>query len=277
MKRWLETRPVVGFVLLAYGISYVVGGPALLVGASLIPESEELLRTYAPRLLVVFGPGLAALILAHVSRRDGGAAGLLRRLVPQWTDVAWAGAVVVVGTAASAAALFIVGVDRREMLRTVSAHWGLLAAHAALQVGIIAIGEELGWRGWLLPRMAERTNRLRATAVTAGPWGLWHGPLLFAGAPDAAMFLLMVFGLSALLTWLWSCRRGHLFVVIVAHAMVNAPLFFWEQAGSLPGGDGERLRLAWYALEAIYAAAGLVLIVVRWRWWTQTETRGMEA
>jgi hypothetical protein len=82
---------------------------------------------------------------------------------------------------------------------------------------------------------------------------------------------------TALFTWLWSRRRGRLFVVIVAHAMVNAPLFFWEQVGTLPGGDGERLRMAWYALEAIYAAAGLVLIVVRWRWWTQIETRAVEA
>lgn len=62
--------------------------------------------------------------------------------------------------------------------------------------------------------------------MTASVWGLWHGPLLLAAARAAAMFVLMVFGLSALLRWLWSCRRGHLFVVIVAHAIVNAPLYF---------------------------------------------------
>ena len=256
-------------MLLAFGISYLVGGPALLAGASLIPARAALLHTYAPRILVVFGPGLAALVLAHLSQRDGGAAGLLRRLVPSWTDVAWAAGALLGGASASTAALCVAGVSLQEIGRAVSAHGGLLVAHGALQLGIVATGEELGWRGWLLPRLAERTNRLQATLVTAGLWGIWHGPLLVTDAGAAIMFLLMVFGLSALFTWFWTQHCGRLIAVVVAHAAVNTPLFFWEQVGVFPGRDVEALPIAWYTLEAIYATAGLLLVITRWRWWTE--------
>lgn len=269
LRSWFERQPIVGFVLLAFGISYLVGGPALLAGASLIPARAALLHTYAPRILVVFGPGLAALVLAQLSRRDGGAAGLVRRLVPSWADMPWAAATLLGGAAASTAALCVAGVSPQEIGRAVSGHGGLLAAHGALQLGIVATGEELGWRGWLLPRLVERTNRLKATLVTAGLWGIWHGPLLVTDAGAAIMFCLMVFGLSALFTWFWTQTCGRLFVVVVAHAAVNTPLFFWEQVGVFPGHDGEGLRIAWYTLEAIYVTAGLVLVITRWRWWTE--------
>lgn len=266
LRSWLETHPVGAFVALAFGVSYLVGGPVLLAGAALMPTDAALLRAYAPRILVVFGPGVAALVLAHLSRRDGGAASLLRRLVPSWTDAAWAAGILVVGAAAGTAALSVAGWSPKEVGEAVSAHPALLAAHAALQIGIVATGEELGWRGWLLPRLAERTNRLNATLATAGVWGAWHAPLLLSGALPAATFLLMVFGLSALFTWVWSRRRGQLFALVAAHAAVNIPLFL---VGAVPGPHGDSLRMAWSALEAIYATAGLALVVVRWRWWTE--------
>ena len=61
-----------------------------------------------------------------------------------------------------------------------------------------------------------------------------------------------------------------LFAVVVAHATVNAPITFWEQTNA--GGFDVRITSAWYALQAGYAAAGLALVVLRWRWWSARET-----
>ena len=38
------------------------------------------------------------------------------------------------------------------------------------------LGEELGWRGFLLPRLAARQGPLRASLVVGLLWGLWHLP-----------------------------------------------------------------------------------------------------
>jgi len=42
------------------------------------------------------------------------------------------------------------------------------------------LGEELGWRGFLLPRLLH-LGKARAYLVLGVLWGLWHGPLILAG------------------------------------------------------------------------------------------------
>jgi uncharacterized protein len=269
LKGWLKRRPIAGFALLAFGISYLIGGPVLLAGMWAIPANAVLARTYVPRVLVVFGPGLAALVLAHLSQKDGGATALLRRLVPSWADVPWAAAVVAAGAVVATGALAMAGVGAKAVGLVVAAHPALLAINGFLQTVVVACGEELGWRGWLLPRLLERTDRLRGTSITALVWGIWHGPLLLAGVGSAALFLFMVFGVSALLTWIWQQRRGGLFAVVVAHASVNTPLYFWEQVATANPHKGAELSVAWYALQAIYAVAGTMFVVANWRRWSR--------
>lgn len=269
LRGWIAAHPVAAFVLLTFGISYLVGGPVLIAGMSVIAPRAALLRAYLPRLLVVYGPALAALLLARVAD-PGGPALLLRRLLPSRTDLWVAAGVLFVSGIAAAIALRAAGVSSAEMARTLGAHAGLLAAHFALQLGVVAVGEELGWRGWLLPQLAARTSRLRAALGTGAIWGVWHAPLLFSGLATASMFLLFVIGLSVLFTWLWSYARSGLFTVVVAHACVNAPLFFWEQVSAGAGGSDERLRRAWLVLQVMYTAAALVLVLARWTWWSGT-------
>jgi len=269
LRGWLNAHPIAAFVLLTFGISYLVGGPVLIAGMSAIAPSHALLRGYLPRILVVYGPALAALLLAHVAE-PGGPATLLRRLLPSRTDVWVAAAVFLASGVMAAIALRAAGVGSAEMSHTVRAHAGLLAAHFALQVAVVAVGEELGWRGWLLPQLAARTSRLRAALGTGAIWGAWHGQLYFSGLATAGMFLLFVIGLSVLFTWLWTYAKSGLFTVVIAHACVNAPLFFWEQVSGGTSGSDERLRRAWLVLQMMYTAAALVFVLARWTWWSGT-------
>ena len=269
LRGWLNAHPVAAFVLLAFGISYLVGVPVLIAGMSAIGPSPELLRAYLPRIMVVYGPALAALLLAHYAGA-GGPAVLLRRLLPSRTDVWVAAAVFLASGVSVAIALRIAGVSAAEMSRTIDAHAGLLVGHFVLQVVVVAVGEELGWRGRLLPKLATRTSRLRAALATGVIWGVWHAPQLFSGLATAGMFLLSVIGLSVLFTWLWAYARSGLFTVVIAHASVNAPMFFWEQASGGPVGGNERLRRAWLVLQVAYTVGALVLVVARWRWWSGT-------
>ncbi|HEX7941504.1 MAG TPA: CPBP family intramembrane glutamic endopeptidase, partial [Gemmatimonadaceae bacterium] len=241
----------------------------LFVGMAMIAPRHELLRAYLPRILVVYGPALAALLLARYADA-GGVAVRLRRLLPSRNDVWVTAAVFLASGVAVAIALRAVGVGPAEMSRVVRAHAGLFAAHFALQVAIVAVGEELGWRGWLLPQLAARTSRLRAALGTGVIWGVWHAPLLLSGMATASMFLLFVVGLSLLFTWLWAQARSGLFTVVVAHASVNAPLFFWEQVSAGTPGSDDRLRRAWLVLQVMCTTAALVLVLARWRWWSGT-------
>ena len=271
MTRWLRAHPVAGFVLIAFGVSYLVGMPLLMGASGMISPDAYLARGYLPRIGVTYGPAVAALLLARMSGAPHAATDLLRRALPTRRDLPWAVAIVVVGIGSAAVAFAFAGIGRAEQLEIVRTHGGLLAAHLALQIVLISLGEELGWRGWLLPTLTARTTRLRATVAVAAIWGVWHVPILFSGFVAASMLLLNVLGLSVIFTALWARAERRLFTVVLAHATVNAPLFFMEQVVVGRGPVDARITLAWRLLQATYAVAALVIVGATWRWWSARE------
>ena len=269
MTRWLRAHPVAGYCLLAYGISYLVGFPLLMVGSGLLPTRWSLAHTYLPRIGVTYGPAVAALVLARVTGAPTTARGLLRGALPRRRDLLLALIIMITGLASAAIALAGAGVEPGDLQAAIRQRGGTLAAHFALQLVVVALGEELGWRGWLLPTLAARSSRLGASLGVGAIWGLWHLPAMIqGGVATGGMLLVGALGLSVLFTGLWVRADRRPFVAVVAHATVNAPLFFWEQALRDGGPPDDRVVTAWHYLEAGYAAAAILAVVAGWRWWT---------
>jgi membrane protease YdiL (CAAX protease family) len=101
-------------------------------------------------------------------------------------------------------------------------------------VGVIfstfyGLGEEIGWRGFLVPEMAKQMSFARLSVVSGVIWGLWHTPeLLFAdynaGTNPAyafACFLVMIVGASFLFAWL-RLKSGSLWPAALLHGSHNA-------------------------------------------------------
>jgi len=90
------------------------------------------------------------------------------------------------------------------------------------------LGEEIGWRGLLLPELAKTMSVRRATLWTGLFWALWHYPLiLFAdynnGLPTLyalACFTVMVLGVSFAYTWL-RLKSGSVWPAVILHAQGN--------------------------------------------------------
>jgi len=92
-----------------------------------------------------------------------------------------------------------------------------------------ALGEEIGWRGLLVPEMAKIMPFTRVSLISGVIWALWHMPLIFfadyklPGVPvwyGAVMFLLMVIGISFVFAWL-RLRSGSLWTAAILHASHN--------------------------------------------------------
>jgi uncharacterized protein len=195
-------------------IAYTIGYGLLW----LRPSLSDLAGQYLPRIGVVYAPAVAALL---VTGRDG-VGGLLRKLNPrgQWL---WAPVLLATGVACTAVAALVTGITPKD-LSGVARAWPLFAAHALLQFVFVGCGEELGWRGWLLPQLMTRHRAVVATMIVGAIWGCWHVFILLSGLRTAATFLFGVFGLSFLFTALWERVNGNIFVLAVAHASVNAPI-----------------------------------------------------
>lgn len=56
-----------------------------------------------------------------------------------------------------------------------------------LLVGVITYGEEFGWRGYLLPDLADRVGPVAATALVGVVWALYHFPVLYFGAQATSL------------------------------------------------------------------------------------------
>lgn len=126
----------------------------------------------------------------------------------------------------------------------------------------VALGEEPGWRGWLLPRLQLRASPLMAALLIAPVWALWHLPLMGRQLPadQIAPFLLNVLAASIVLAWLTNRARGGVLPAMICHATVNAVggnfLFrFFE---------GPVQTQLWWIYSAIWlGAATLIAIATR--------------
>jgi membrane protease YdiL (CAAX protease family) len=92
-----------------------------------------------------------------------------------------------------------------------------------------ALGEEIGWRGLLVPELAKTTTFTKTALISGGIWTLYHIPvLLFAdynnnGAPvwfGLICFAVLVIGISFAFAWL-RLKSGSLWTGVVLHASHN--------------------------------------------------------
>ena len=95
-----------------------------------------------------------------------------------------------------------------------------------------AIGEEIGWRGFLYPALRQRMSTLPACLLVGAIWGLWHTPInlmghnygtSYPGFPWLGILGMCLFTTSAgtFLAWL-SERSGSLWPAALAHGTINA-------------------------------------------------------
>jgi membrane protease YdiL (CAAX protease family) len=91
-----------------------------------------------------------------------------------------------------------------------------------------ALGEEIGWRGFLVPQLAKVTSFTNVSLLSGLVWSAWHYPiLLFAdynsGTPawfGLTCFTVMVVGISFVFAWM-RLKSGSLWTGMFLHASHN--------------------------------------------------------
>lgn len=82
--------------------------------------------------------------------------------------------------------------------------------------------EEIGWRGFLLPRLQVRHNGLVASVLVAAVWGPWHLALYWDSSAGYIFWLLIWVSVMAIIfTWAYNRSAGSLIPVVLLHVMVN--------------------------------------------------------
>lgn len=127
-------------------------------------------------------------------------------------------------------------------------------------------GEEVGWRGYALPRLSARFGLAPASVLLGLIWACWHLPQFFIAAADTyrqsfPVYLLQVTALSVAIAWLWKRTNGSLLLTMLMHSAVNNTKDIVPSA--TPGGTstfGLRASpVAWITVALLWVCAALLL------------------
>jgi uncharacterized protein len=135
----------------------------------------------------------------------------------------------------------------------------LILTFGVLQSGVSATGEEIGWRGFLVPVLAQRFKFSGVALISGLVWALWHYPLIIFGTYSSSApkwmavlsFTVMIIATGSLAAWL-RLRTGSVWPAAMLHACHNAVIQWLFDPMTVESG-----KAAWFAGEF-----GIVLAVV---------------
>ncbi|MGH7521134.1 MAG: lysostaphin resistance A-like protein [Gemmatimonadales bacterium] len=131
----------------------------------------------------------------------------------------------------------------------------------------VQAGEEIGWRGYALPRLTQRFG-LGAAAILLGIiWAAWHLPLFFVAATDTTgqsfpVYALSVTAISVAIAWLYA-RTGSLLLAMLMHAAVNNTPHFVPPVPTGKVFAMSATLLQWLTLLGLWIGAGYLLFKMR--------------
>ena len=176
-------------------------------------------------LLGVFAPALVAIAMTSVREGPASRRQLLHRVVAWTADARWYAFALLYFPLVKVA----VAVAHRAAFGVWPALAGepvvVMLAATAISTPVQA-GEEIGWRGFLLPRIAARVGLPAASVIVGVVWACWHLPFFFLAGTDKTgqsfpAYATGVIGLSVAMAFLYWRTRGSLFLTMVMHAAVN--------------------------------------------------------
>jgi uncharacterized protein len=251
-RNGLRRHDVLVFMLAALTVTWAVwvpramGTPVGVVGQ---------LWTWIPALVAL---GCAALLYGRAGVRD------LRRRLLLWRVSWWWYPVVLLGPLVFAMIVAGIAVLLGEPWAAARPPAFTLSIPAlALTLLILTLtdglGEELGWRGYLLPRLLIRHRAIPASLILGLYWWLWHLPLVWtpgATLEGRPLWLLLadLLAMSLLFTYVFLGTKGSALIAIILHASTN---LFAVSPSTGPDGD---LTVPLVALSLKWALAAALFV-----------------
>ena len=258
--RRIPGEGVVTFFVLTYAVMWAC---FISVAAAAIPARSPLGAVLV--LLGAFAPSLVALWLTARAEGGTGIRILLGRLL-QWRVAAqWYLFAIAYIPAIKLTVALVHRVATGAWPRFGSEPLYLIPLAIAFSTPFQA-GEEIGWRGYALPRLAARFGLARASVVLGLIWACWHLPQFFIPEADTYgqsffVYVLQVTALSVAMAWLYARTNGSLLLVMLMHSAVNNAKDIVPSA--VPGATNtfglSASLVAWLAVTLLWICAAYFL------------------
>jgi membrane protease YdiL (CAAX protease family) len=225
LSAFVRKYPAISLFVLAFILG---AAPLLAVSAKLLPEGFSQLGALSA--------SLAGIILAAVEGRKDGVRELLSRFLIWRVGIQWWGFALLFTIIPAVAALYLFSYFGGPPVdwSTLEPVYTVIPTIIILTV-LAGMGEEFGWRGYLIPRLQSRYNALVTSLIIGVLWGLWHIPLFLvegttqyewnmkAGLVTAILgYLVFIIAWTIQFTWVFNNTKGSVLLAAVLHGAGNA-------------------------------------------------------
>jgi membrane protease YdiL (CAAX protease family) len=268
MKAMLTRKPLWGFFILSFAISWVLWIP-LMYGhfkygwTTWEGNPWTNIRTVLG-ILGSLGPAISAIVLTYSLEGKVGVRLLIKRMLLWRVNVVW--------WLIAFYSFWLIGSIISSLLQLAPFQTIVLQfAFSLLNIPVIIfflqmplligmVGEELGWRGFALPKLLDKYDPIVSSLILALPWIFWHAPLAvfqeWTGNIPIMHFLLkfalLVLPVTLIFTWFFQKTKGSILLVIVFHKALNLTFNAYSNVIGLTEESGKLLFNG--------------LIIVLWLW-----------
>jgi membrane protease YdiL (CAAX protease family) len=279
LKRLISAHPLVAYFAIAIGGTWAFFLPFVLSrgvnGLGLLPFTLPDIALFAAFILATLaGPALASLVVTAVTSGKAGVGRLLRRCVRWQVNIGWY-LIAIFGFLL----VYLLGYSvflGLNLPLALLAQWTLLFTvffpQAVFSIVTASFAEELGWRGFALPRLQHRYGPVLGTVILGTLHGLWHLPAFFTGLlgpfslPNYAGFLVTAIAAAFVFTWIFNHTRGSVLLATLTHGFNDAvgnvlvllvPAHLVVSGWAAPSGNG-----SWQGVNVISFGVVAVLLLL---------------
>lgn len=228
--------------LIFYLITYCLTGILFLVSMQLAPIIE------LP--LYLFSPAIVALIMIGITEKKSGINNLFKRFVPKKEIITWLLISVVFSVLISFACDIVLKLSMKMPINY-STSANTMTVSTILIVFLGALGEELGWRGYLLPLLSRNYSNLISSLIIGVLWGIWHAGDYGEGI-GFFLFIISTIEFSIMMTWLYSKSNKNWLTAFLFHGFFNISNFY----------NGTEINMKFRMVSVCVYAVPVILLLV---------------
>ncbi len=256
----VKTHPLAAFLVTAFAFSWSDWLSLAWTGGRVVPGRLP------TDMAGMFGPAFAALAVAAIGGGEAGIRELGRRVLrlplrdpwfwllapsPLWLALAWLAARAALGASTPA-------------LARLASYPGLpsMPVYTVFDFLLLGVGfgQEIGWRGFALPRLQARAGPLGGTLLVAVAWGAWLAPLAALHGPRAGAGHLPATELALAAALVVACSVVLAFVVARTGGSIPAAALWHASLRLVTGTEGAREGMGEAVAAAVFAAAATLVV-----------------
>jgi membrane protease YdiL (CAAX protease family) len=281
----MKSNPVLSYYALTFLVSW--GGILTIVGPGGIPGTAEDFQRRLPLVLLALlgGPSVSGLVMTWIVAGRSGLRELGSRLRRFRVSVRWYAVAVLAAPLAMLLVPIVISLFQPGFLPSlfVSTDTSTLIAIGIVSGLMGGFLEELGWTGFVIPRMRQRYSLLSTGLIVGFLWGLWHVLMNFWTSGDAsgelslAQFLhSFLFSLGilpayrVLMVWVYDRTRSLSLAMLMHLALIVGNVTL------APPGIATMTGPLWSLVVAATLWTVVAFLAARYRWRASDETDGYD-